>query len=424
MKKWIKRIVILMVLMVLFTGLYIGNRTLGSKKAAREVVLGAVSKGTLDKMISANGIIEPGDKIQILTEVEGNVTEKKVREGDIVKKGDILLTLDRSRLEKDLLNANVKLSRVRNNLKTLLEVTIPYERLQTKTSLEKNKIQFDYAEKNLASMRRMLSDDIISRRQLEEAERSYQSAKLDQKVSEEQAINQEKKFAKDVTEAKWEIELAEKDLAEAKDRLDKATISASISGTIVQDIVQDRKMVGAKEEIFSIGDVTRFVARVNVDEIDIGKVRPGQTVQISSDAFEKGKKLPGIVKEIASQAIRKTFSEISVTVEITDTLKQPVRPNMTVQTNILIDQLPNRLLIPVEAVVNEEDKNYVFYLKGDRVTRREVGVEASNTQYSAITSGLKLGEKIVVKGANWLNEGDMVRIKTNPAGKKKNPGKS
>jgi HlyD family secretion protein/macrolide-specific efflux system membrane fusion protein len=403
MKKTVKKLIIITSIILVCIFLFIVNQKVGGSQSAVKTTIGKVDKGDVTQTVLATGQIEPGEKIKARVEVEGNVLEKKAKEGDVVKKGDILLVVDQTKLKNDLLNAEIKLKRLENNLKNLKETTGPSEELSAKNNYEKSKIAMDYAVKNLETMRRMFKEEIITRRQLEEAERNLDTSKLDYQAAEQQLKTQKETFAKSLSEANWEIELAQADLKEAKRKLDEAIVRAPISGTIVEDILKEKRYVGFGEEIFSIGDVSRFDAKVKVDELDISKVKIGQPALISSEAF-KDVKLEGHVTEIASQATRETFAQIEVTLQIDDTHQQPVRPNLSVDAEIQVEKSQQYLRVPVEAITKKDGKTYVFVIEKNKAHKREVTIGVANQKYIAVLKGLKEGEEVALKNLDRLKD--------------------
>ncbi|MDI6784183.1 MAG: efflux RND transporter periplasmic adaptor subunit [bacterium] len=415
-KSKLKKVIIIIGIVVISIILFYANQFFGGKQGAIEVTTGKVELGPFEQTVQATGILEPADKIKVRAEVEGNIREKRVKDGDRVKKGDILLEIDQEKLKTEVLNAEIKLRRLQNNLKNLVENSGPYEAAQSQNNLEKVKIAVEYAEKNVATMQRLFSQEVVTRRQLEEAERSYESAKLDYAVSKQQIGFQKEKFDKEVQEMNGEIQIAEADLKEVKRRYNLAIIKAPIAGSIVEDILKEKKYVGFGEEVFAIGDLSQFNAKVKVDELDISKVKLGQPASISSDAFKEAK-LPGQVIEIAAQATRQTFAEVEVTIKVDSTLGQPVRPNLSVDADIQTYKMDTALKVPVEAVVKQEEKQYVFVVNGDRVKKKEVTVGLSSPKFRVIEQGVKSGDTIVLQNANKLKDNDRIKIK--PEKKKK-----
>ena len=415
-KSKLKKVIIIIGIVVISIGLFYANQFYGGKQGAIEITTGKVELGPFEQTVQATGILEPADKIKVRAEVEGNIREKRVKDGARVKKGDILLTIDQEKLKTEVMNSEIRLRRLQNNLKSLIENSGPYDEAQSKNNLEKVKISLDYAEKNLATMKRLSSQEVVTRRQLEEAERLFESAKLDYEVSKQQVQFQKDKFDKDVQEMKGEVQIAEADLKEAKRRFNLAIVTAPIAGSIVEDILKEKKYVGFGEEVFAIGDLSQFNAKVKVDELDISKVKIGQPASISSDAFKEAK-LPGHVIEIAAQATRQTFAEVEVIIKVDSTLNQSVRPNLSVDADIQTYKMDTALKVPVEAVVKQDEKQYVFMVNGNRVKKIEVTVGLSSPKFMVIEKGVKAGDRIVLQNVNKLKDNDRVKIK--PEKKKK-----
>jgi len=408
MKKPVKKLIVITSIILVCIFLFIVNQKVGGSQSAVKTTIGKVDRGEVSQTVQATGQIEPGEKIKARVEVEGNVLEKKAKEGDVVKKGDILLVVDQTKLKNELLDAEIKLKRLENNLKNLKETTGPSEELSAKNNYEKSKIALDYAVKNLETMQRMYKEEIITRRQLEEAERNLDTSKLDHQAAAQQLKTQKETYAKSFSEAKWEIELAQADLKESKRKLDEAIVRAPISGTIVEDILKEKRYVGFGEEIFSIGDVSRFDAKVKVDELDISKVKIGQPALISSEAF-KDVKLDGHVTEIASQATRETFAQIEVTLQIDDTHQQPVRPNLSVDAEIQVEKSQQYLRVPMEAITKKDGKTYVFVIEKNKAHKREVTIGAANQKYIAVLKGLNEGEEVALKNLDRLKDNSTIQ---------------
>ena len=409
-KSKLKKIIIILVIVIVCGSLFFANRIFGGKQGAIEVTTGKVELGSFEQTVQATGILEPANKLKVRAEVEGNLREKRVKDGDRVTKGQVLLAIDQLKLKTEVTNAEIRLKRLQNNLKSLVENSGPYEEAQSKNNLEKVRISLDYAEKNLETMKRLFGQEVVTRRQLEEAERTYESSKLDYGVSKQQVQFQKEKFAKDVQEMKGEVQIAEAEVKEAKRRFNLAIITAPIAGSIVEDIIKEKKYVGFGEEVFAIGDLTQFNAKVKVDELDISKVKIGQLATISSDAF-KDAKLPGQVIEIAAQATRQTFAEVEVTIKVDSTLGQPVRPNLSVDADIVTYKIDSALKVPVEAVVKQDEKKYVFVVSGDRAKKKEITVGQSSPKFMVVEKGVKAGDPIILQGASKLKDNDRIKIK-------------
>ncbi len=404
-----KKLFITFLIIVICILLYLTNQWIGGKQNAVEVSVTKVEKGTMIMNIQANGVIEPGKTTKVRMEVEGNVLDKLGKDGAKVKQGDILLEVDKEKLKKDVLDAEVNLTKAKNNLKNLVEVTGPYDEIQVKNTYDKSSIAREYSKKNQDSMQRMYDQEIISRRQLEDAQRSYETDKLDYIVAEKNYKNQKEKFEKDKEEDQGEVQVAEANLKEAKDKLGKATVKAPTSGSIVEDALKEKRYVSIGDEIFTIGDISIYNAKVNVDELDIDKVKLGQTATISSEGF-KDKKLIGHVIEIAAQATRQTFAEIEVKIAIDSTFGQPVRPNLSVDADIQTQKLENVLKVPVESVTKQDNKKYVFVIEGNHVKKREVTAGVSNPETIVIEKGLKEGDTIVQQGVGKLKDNTQIKI--------------
>ena len=288
---------------------------LGSKKEnVVTVQTEKVTKRTITQMVNASGKIQPETMVKINAEVSGEITELPVKDGDRVRKGDLLV-----RIKPDQYQAQV-----------------------------------DRAEAGLA----------LAQANLEKSESEYKrSEELYKKnlLSEQEFIN----FKTNFTVAKSQYSSALASLRDARESLAKTSIYSPMNGTVSQLLSELGERVSGSSftqgtQIMTVADLSAMEARVDVGENDIVTISNGDTARISVDAYPD-KKFIGVVYEIANTATTKgigTQDEVTnfeVKIRVIDK-GIPLRPGMSMTADIETETKKNVISVPIQSVTTRVPK--------------------------------------------------------------------
>ena len=212
-----------------------------------------------------------------------------------------------------------------------------------------------------------------------------------------------------VDQAQEKIESAQSNADNKQETYDNYTITAPISGQVITKTVKagdkiDRSSGSSTSTLSVIYDLSEVTFEMSVDELDVGRVKVGQSVNITADAIE-GKTFTGKVTNISLQSSQSngvTNYPVTVTLdEVGDLL-----PGMNVDGTIILDQVDDALMIPVDSLM----RGNRVYVRDDSVTEQKGNVPAgfkavevetgiSNDDYVQITSGLSEGDEVYVDAA-------------------------
>jgi len=223
-----------------------------------------------------------------------------------------------------------------------------------------------------------------------------------------------------VDQAQEKIESAQSNADNKQETYDNYTITAPISGQVITKNVKagdkiDRSSSSSTSTLAVIYDLSEVTFEMSVDELDVGRVNVGQTVNVTADAIE-GKTFTGKVTNISLQSSQSngvTNYPVTVTLdEVGDLL-----PGMNVDGTIILDQVDDALMIPVDSLM----RGNRVYVKDDSVTRQQGNIPAgfkavdvetgiSNDDYVQITSGLSEGDEVYVDSASSNTSTDMFQM--------------
>jgi len=414
-KKRRKLIIFSLIVIVLVGG------TLAAILRKREVVITVqtdkVTRRSLTELVVANGRIQPVVQVVISPEVAGEITALPVKEGDHVKKGDLLVQIKPDNYEASRNSAEA------NYMSALASKTVAQAEL-------------DKAEAEFKRNQELFQNKLVSDSVMLDFKTIFDVAKLH------------------YTNSLHQADQARYGLDKARDDLSKTTIQSPMDGTVTRLRSQTgERVLGTSfnmgTEIMTIADLEAMEARVDIGEIDVVLIQPGQRARLEVDAF-KDRKFSGVVTEIANSS--KTATSLGQTsqtqeatkfeVKIRITEKENFRPGMSVSAEIETRYATNVLTVPIAAIttrlpntnapvatvtnvatatnatslagtnIAKGDKKskdapkpseVVFVVEGDHVKQMPVKIGISDSDYWEITDGLKEGQEVVSGGYKAVN---------------------
>lgn len=450
-----KRIIWILVVVVIMTVLAAVGRRQGwwGQTPPLEVAVDKVTERSIVETVLASGKIQPITEVKISSEVSGEIVVLNIKEGDAVRKGQLLAkinpemmaaALDRNEAavnnaKSGLASAKVRLRQLQNILRLTVEPA--YQRtaklfegkVATQAEWEAARSQYESAQQDIES----------AQQAVEGAEYLVQSAKASQNEMREQLARTNILAPMDGIVTKLSVELGER-----------------VVGTI--------QMAGT--EMIRIADLTRMEVRVDVSESDVVRVKYGDSVQVEVDAYP-GRIFEGVVREIANSSSASALPGTGGADQVTNFMVKIsmlgdnqgpnflFRPGMSASAEITTRRVAGALSLPINAVTlrdsegqplgtesgsgsgdaeennSEEDsrttnrrqtsegpspgsgktdREVVFVRKGDAVDQRTVTTGIQDDRYIQILSGLKAGEEVVVAPYSAitrdLNKGRKIKV--------------
>lgn len=399
----------------------------GKRETFISVQTEKVVRRDLTEIVVANGRIQPVTQVKISPEVAGEIIELPIKEGQPVKKGDLVV-----RIKPDFYEASRNSAKASHAVAQAGLVTARANLGKAESEFKRNAELFE---------RKLISESVFT----------------------------EFKTARDIAAAQFaqaehQIEMARASLDKAEEDLRKTTIRSPLDGTVTRLISQvGERVVGtslmAGTDIMVISDLTAMEARVDIGEIDVVLIQPGQTARLEVDAF-KDRKFKGVVTEIANSAKGSQISSASsglggsggqdsTKFEVRIRLKEMenFRPGMSVTTEIETRYRTNVLTVPIGAVTarlskpepgstnaatvnasaesktnvtpaTKADKRppklreVVFVVDGNKAKQAFVKIGISDENYWEIIEGLTEDQEIVTgnfKAVRDLEDGKKIR---------------
>ena len=385
---------VLLVLVLVIAGGVVWTRMRPKPVTTTEVV-----RGTAIDAVYATATVEALERVTVKAKVTGSILELKAREGDRVKKGDLLAIIDSPTLKYELAKGKADqwaASQQAGSASPQLAM-VHAQAKATASDLKEAREERDRLEKLVASGAATAAD-------LDKA--SNRVATLEAMLASQEA---QAKSSKIDLQAKASGSNAA--VSELAAKLADAEVRAPIDGVVLARNVEPGELVPVNGVLFKIGDVTRLVLECSVDEADIGRISVGKKAAVSLYAFPK-RAFHGEVFDIFPEADRNKKSFL-VKVRLTD-VPPELRSGMSAEVNIIVDEHAGALLAPAEAI---DADNQVWVVSGDRVERRKLTIGVRDMLRVEVLNGLAEGDRVVTAGVDGLTPNAKVKATFEPPNK-------
>jgi HlyD family secretion protein len=418
------------------------------------VQTGLVLRQDLTSIVTASGEVRPKNYTNVLGEGIGKITNIVVKEGDRVKKGDVLLHLESIQPGADVEGQAANVEAAESGMQA---ASANYD--SAIATLAQRQADLDKAKFDWQRSQQLYKNELISRQEYDASKATYDGAMAagsasQAQVAETRAAREQARSSMDQTRAQ---------LTRMRDVLRKTTYTAPISGIVsyIDVRVGENVVPGIQNAqgsfLMTISDMSVVTAEVKVDETDITNIREGQPADITIDAIP-GRVFKGRVSEVGELAILRTSGQAAMTAttantqeardfKVVVTLDQPpasLRPGLSTTAKIQTAHKANVLTVPIQAIAVRSEKTLeearqegrgsvtlaasntaatvgsaktdipgVFVVRGKRAVFVPVQTGVTGVSDIEVTSGLQEGDQIVVgsyKALRTLRPGGKVKI--------------
>ena len=413
MKKTLVFVGVVLLLTVLYLFPYESKE---SEESAKPIFkTSTVLKGDLSVKISATGIVEPNFKVEVKSKASGEVLSFPFEEGDRVKKGTLLLQLDKSDEQRNVAKARTELSSSAAKYKKA-ETSLLLQNTKYNTDLKSSQSEIETALANLKEA----EDKLKRQRELFEkkfvSQESLDTAATLFKVNQENLVQARTRLQTaedsihDITMKENEIELVQSEVKrseisvdEAEERLDETEIFAPIDGVIIEKFIEEGQIIASGisnvsggTAIATIADMSRLFIIADIDETDIGSVKIGHAVRITADAYPK-EVFKGKVTRIAPQGlIENSITIFKAKIEVKGSGKNLLKPMMSANIDIVTKQVKDTVYASRAAIRKDDEGKFVMVLKNDVPEKVRVKTGIRNPIHVQILSGLNPDDELIL----------------------------
>lgn len=347
-----------------------------------------VERGSIRSVISTNGKVEPIQGFEAHAPIATTVKRILVKEGDHVRKGQLLLQLDDDDIRSQAARAQAQLKTAQANQ------TAPLAETQTiRDELAKARIARDNAQRNLAALRRLEQQGSASAMEVQKAEETLASTQADVTLYEQK--QKERLSTPEVARIEAQIAEAQSAYDSAEDALRKSSVRAPFDGIVYSLPVKAGAFVQTGDLLLQEADLTRVLVRAFVDEDDMGRLQIGQKVEIVWDAV-RGRTWSGTVNTIPSTVKPHGSRNVGESTCLIDNQDLRLLPNVNVGVTVIVAEHSNVLTLQRDALHIDDSSPFVFRIVDGHLKRQPIQFSLQNLTRVEITSGLSEGDPVAI----------------------------
>ena len=356
-----------------------------------------VQRTTIRSVISTNGKVEPVENFEAHAPVGTSVKRVLVKEGDHVKKGQLLVQLNDAEARNQAAKAMSQVKSTEADIAAVQTGGTHEEVLTLQAQMVKARNDRDAAQRNLEALERLQQKGAASPGEVKAAQSQLDTANADLKLLEQkqQARYSQPEVAR-VDAQKGEAQTA---FSAAENILSQLNFRAPFNGTVYALPVREGNYLNPGDLILQEADLSKVLVRAFVDEPDVGRLSPGQKIEITWDAIS-GRTWTGSITAVPSAVKLHGTRNVGETTSVVDNQDLKLLPNINVGVTIVTTEDPNALAVPREAVRQEDGKTYVYQVVGDTLQRRDVQTSIANLTQVEVTSGISEDAIVAIASTN------------------------
>lgn len=365
-----------------------------SVKVAAVESVGVGSSGGAGTVLNASGYVTARRRATVSSKVTGKVMQIFIEEGQSVKEGQILATLDDSQARAALALAESQLA-------------------ASQKSFAEDQARLREAELNLQRRQRLFDEGVVGRAEVDTAQAEVESLRAR------------------IAYAQQQIGVAESQVRLRRTDLNDMVVRAPFSGVAISKDAQPGEMISpvsagggfTRTGIGTIVDMNSLEIEVDVNESFINRVYPGQKVEAVLDAYPDWRIPAHVITTVPTADRQKATVRVRIGFDRPAGDKSPgaldprILPDMGVKVSFLREEEPEqataaapRYQVPKSAIRTADGQTILFVVHEDRAERRAVRTGDENGDAVQVLSGVSPGEQVVIEGPATLKDGDRVRI--------------
>lgn len=371
------------------------------------ITIEEVKKDVFQDYITVQGTVEPITTIYLDAVEGGRVEEILIEEGNMVKKGDVILRLSNNNLLLEITNNEAQVVRAINELRTarlqMDQTKLNYQQqiIDLETRVIQNKRQYD-------NNKILMDQELISREDFDQSREAYESSSELLDLLIENYRNDSIYRSIQINSLESSVNSMEESMQIIRRRLDNLNIKASADGELATLNPEIGEVVTYGNRVGTINILDSYKLRVDIDEHYIARIQRGLTGEcdFANTAYM------GVITKIYPEVQNGRFA---VDMVFTDQVPEQIRIGQTSRIRLQLGESKEGILLTKGGFYQTTGGQWVFVLdkSGDFATKRDISIGRQNPRYYEVLAGLEPGEKVIVSSYQNYADHDKLILKYN-----------
>jgi HlyD family secretion protein len=368
-----------------------------------------VERGTIRSLVSTNGKVEPALNFEAHSPLGTTLLKLFVKEGDHVKKGQLLAELDDASARSQAAQAMAQLRAAQADSSAIRSGGSQEEVLTLNSQLVKARAARDTAQHNLQAMQSLQQQGAASPGEVRDATSQMARAETDLKLLEQK---QKDRYSQpEIQQAAARESEAESAYAAAEDVLKQLNIRAPFTGVVYSITPRQGAYLNPGDLVLQEADLSKVLVRAYVDEPDVGRLKIGQPIEVTWDAVP-GRVWQGSLAGVPATVKVQGTRNVGETTCVVNNSDYRLLPNVNVGVTIVVGEHRDVLTVPREALRQDDQGSYVLQILNNELHRRNVQTAITNLTHVEIASGLQDNDLVALNSINSkpIQNGTVVKV--------------
>ena len=354
-------------------------------------------RSLIRSVVSTNGKVEPMQNFEAHSPVGTTVKKILVREGDHVKKGQLLVQLNDAEARNQAARARAQILAAEADSSAVEKGGNREEILTLDSQITKARTACDTAQRNLDALNQLRQQGAASPGEIQNAEDQLKRANADLNLLLEKQKNRYSQ--PEIARVEAQKSEAQAAYAAAEDVLNQLNIRAPFDGVVYSLPILQGAYLNPGDLVLQAADLSKVRVRAFVDEPDVGRLAPGDKIDVTWDAMPD-RTWEGIVSVVPAVIKLHGTRNVGETTCVVDNSDFKLLPNVNVGVTIITAEHRDVLTLPREAVHQEDSKAYVYEIVSNELQRRYVQTSISNLTQVEVSGGLTENALVALGSAN------------------------
>lgn len=407
--------------------LSIGLSGCGAKDTEEETAKSGVSvetavaqKGEISTDYVYSGKIVPVNEVNVYSTIQGKVATKNCELGSVVKAGDVLFTMDtealeinKKQLQASLEAADAGIAQAQVAVDSVDGAAYQMNVESLKTNLENAKNAYDNTKTTYENNKVLFEQGIISKTDMDktelaynQAKNAYEAAKTSYDLTTGDLLKENKKTAQAALNSATASKASIYAQIESIDKsLRDAVVTAPIAGTVTACNVKASEVLSSAAIPVTITDTSKLKINVNVSQRIINSVHVGDSVTVKTETLSST--IAGTVTTVNAAANSNGTYEVEIQIA---NASDRIKPGMFAEVTFVNEKGSSCIVVDRDTVITKNGETYVFVDENGKAVKKIVETGIDDGKKIQITKGISVGDVIIVKGQNYVSEGDELSV--------------
>lgn len=370
-----------------------------------KLTISAVEDGQFNDYITIIGQVEPITTIYLDAIEGGRVEERLIEEGSMVKKGDVILTLENRQLYQTILNSEAALAEKENYLRNT-KISFETELIQSRRNVLDNEYRLIRKKRNYKQYQKLYDEELISHEDYLQAKEDYEYETRLLEINKMKAKNDSLIRVTSMNTLETDLQKMRQMFNLVRERLDNLNVKAPVDGQLGMLDAEIGQSIGQGQRIGMIHILNNYKVNARIDEHYIDRVR-----RDLSAAFERN----GVNYHLNVKKVYPEVREGQFEIDMVFDQEKPenIRTGQTYHIKLELGQSEKAVLIPRGGFFQSTGGQWVFVLNenGTGAVKRPIRIGKQNPQYYEVLEGLQAGEQVITSSYELFGDNDKIVFK-------------